>query len=73
MWPTIHEIFIHGHLNFLAICKHFLSKEIFLHHVSVDVFQATYEAIKKVVKAASEDAVLGKYVGYTEDQVSVVH
>ena len=33
------------------------------------VLQASYDAIKKVVKAASEDPVLGKYVGYTEDQV----
>ncbi|CAI8010844.1 Glyceraldehyde-3-phosphate dehydrogenase [Geodia barretti] len=30
---------------------------------------ATYDEIKKVVKAASEDSVLGQYVGYTEDQV----
>jgi glyceraldehyde-3-phosphate dehydrogenase/erythrose-4-phosphate dehydrogenase len=30
---------------------------------------APYDEIKKVIKAASEDAVLGQYVGYTEDQV----
>ena len=33
------------------------------------VFQASYDAIKKVIKATSEDPVLGKYMGYTEDQV----
>ena len=33
------------------------------------VFQTSYDAIKKVIKATSEDPVLGKYIGYTEDQV----
>ena len=33
--------------------------------------QAPYAEIKKVMKAASEDPVLGQYVGYTEDQVCV--
>merc|ERR1719334_41463 len=30
---------------------------------------ASYDEIKKVVKAASESKALGKYIGYTEDQV----
>ena len=33
------------------------------------LFQAPYDEIKKVIKAASEDPVLGNYIGYTEDQV----
>lgn len=32
-------------------------------------FQCNYEDIKKAFKYASEDPVLGKYIGYTEDQV----
>ncbi len=31
--------------------------------------QATIDEIKKVVKAASEEKELGKYMGYTDDQV----
>ena len=33
--------------------------------------QATYDEVKAALRTASEDPTLGKYVGYTEDQVGV--
>ena len=34
---------------------------------------ASYDEIKKVIKAASESKELGRYIGYTEDQVCIVY
>ena len=33
------------------------------------LLQATYDEIKAIMKAASESAELGRYLGYTEDDV----